>query len=131
MVKFPRHGQQQRYYKRKTPVSAADGMLYWASPLGKGWDNGAVSSPILVDDCLIVYAGEHIYRVNKATGAIEATGDMAGASSFAINGPTYADGILLVGLSNGRIQAFNAKRWNLCGSIQTRLATSQTARLQS
>ena len=93
----------------KTPTSALDGMLYWASPLGKGWDNGAVSSPILVDDCLIVYAGDHIYRVNKATGKVEATGDMAGTSSFAINGPTYADGILLVGLSNGRIQAFNAK----------------------
>lgn len=93
----------------KTPIRAADGMLYWASPLGKGWDNGAVSSPILVDDCLVVYAGEHIYRVNKATGAVEATGDMAGTSSFAINGPTYANGILLVGLSNGRIQAFNAK----------------------
>lgn len=93
----------------KTPISAADGMLYWASPLGKGWDNGAVSSPILVDDCLVVYAGNHIYRVNKATGAIEASGDMAGTSSFAINGPTYANGILLVGLSNGRIQAFNAK----------------------
>lgn len=93
----------------KTPISAADGMLYWASPLGKGWDNGAVSSPILVDDCLVVYAGNHIYRVNKATGAIEASGDMDGTSSFAINGPTYADGILLVGLSDGRIQAFNAK----------------------
>lgn len=93
----------------KTPIRAAGGMLYWASPLGKGWDNGAVSSPILVDDCLVVYAGEHIYRVNKATGAVEATGDMAGTSSFAINGPTYANGILLVGLSNGRIQAFNAK----------------------
>ena len=93
----------------KTPTSALDGMLYWASPLGKGWDTGAVSSPILVDDCLVVYAGNHIYRVNKATGAIEASGDMAGMSSFAINGPTYADGILLVGLSNGRIQAFNAK----------------------
>ena len=62
-----------------------------------------------MDDSLIVYAGSHIYRVNKATGAIEATGDMAGTSSFAINGPTYADGIVLVGLSNGRIQAFNAK----------------------
>ena len=93
----------------KTPISAAGGMLYWASPLGKGWDTGAVSSPILVDDCLVVYAGNHIYRVNKATGAIEASGDMAGTSSFAINGPTYANGILLVGLSNGRIQAFNAK----------------------
>lgn len=93
----------------KTPISAADGMLYWASPLGIGWDTGAVSSPILVDDYLVVYAGDHIYRVNKATGKVEATGDMAGTSSFAINGPTYADGILLVGLSNGRIQAFNAK----------------------
>lgn len=93
----------------KTPVDALGGMLYWASHLGKGWDTGAVSSPILVDDCLVVYAGNHIYRVNKATGAIEASGDMAGTSSFAINGPTYANGILLVGLSNGRIQAFNAK----------------------
>ena len=93
----------------KTPVDALGGMLYWASHLGKGWDTGAVSSPILVDDCLVVYASNHIYRVNKATGAIEASGDMAGTSSFAINGPTYADGILLVGLSNGRIQAFNAK----------------------
>lgn len=93
----------------KTPVDALGGMLYWASHLGNGWDTGAVSSPILVDDCLVVYAGNHIYRVNKATGAIEASGDMAGTSSFAINGPTYADGILLVGLSDGRIQAFNAK----------------------
>ena len=93
----------------KTPVSAEDSMLYWASPLGNGRDKGAVSNPILVDDSLIVYAGSHIYRVNKATGATEATGDMAGTSSFAINNPTYADGIVLVGLSNGRIQAFNAK----------------------
>ena len=93
----------------KTPISAEGGMLYWAAKLGTGWDSSAVSSPILVDDCLVVYAGNHIYRVNKATGAIEASGDMAGTSSFAINGPTYANGILLVGLSNGRIQAFNAK----------------------
>jgi len=93
----------------KTPISAADGMLYWAVKLGDGYSSDAVSSPILVDNCLIVYAGEHIYRVNKATGAVEATGQMAGKSSFAINGPTYYDGILLVGLSNGRIQAFSAK----------------------
>lgn len=93
----------------KPPVDALDGMLYWASHLGNGWDTGAVSSPILVDDCLVVYADNKIYRVSKATGEVETEGDMAGTSSFAINGPTYADGILLVGLSNGRIQAFNAK----------------------
>ena len=93
----------------KTPVDALGGMLYWASHLGNGWDTGAVSSPILVDDCLVVYADNKIYRVSKATGEVETEGNMAGTSSFAINGPTYADGILLVGLSNGRIQAFNAK----------------------
>ncbi len=58
----------------KTPISAADGMLYWAVKLGDGYSSDAVSSPILVDNCLIVYAGEHIYRVNKATGVVEATG---------------------------------------------------------
>ena len=93
----------------KTPVDALGGMLYWASHLGNGWDTGAVSSPILVDDCLVVYADNKIYRVSKATGEVETEGNMAGTSSFAINGPTYANGILLVGLSNGRIQAFNAK----------------------
>lgn len=93
----------------KTPVDALGGMLYWASHLGNGWATGAVSSPILVDDCLVVYANNKIYRVSKATGEVETEGDMAGTSSFAINGPTYANGILLVGLSNGRIQAFNAK----------------------
>lgn len=92
----------------KTPLSAEDGMLYWAKKIGNGWDSGAVSSPIIVDGSIIVYAGDCIYRVNKDTGAIEATSNMAGTSSFAINGPTYADGIVLVGLSDGRVQAFNA-----------------------
>ncbi len=116
---------QKRRSAQRTVCST--GLLRWA----KGWDNGAVSSPILVDDCLIVYAGEHIYRVNKATGKVEATGDMAGASSFAINGPTYADGILLSVCPMDAFRLSTQKRWNLCGSIRTRLETSQTARLQS
>lgn len=92
----------------KTPIVAEDGTLYWAVKLGDGYSSDAVSSPILVDNCLIVYAGENLYRVDKDTGAILKTGTMAGKSSFAINSPTYCDGIILVGLSDGRIQAFNA-----------------------
>ena len=34
---------------------------------------------------------------------------MAGTSSFSINPATYADGMIFVGLSGGKIQAFNAK----------------------
>ena len=102
---------------KKTPVSAEDGMLYWAKKIGSfstGTDGdasggSAVSSPILVDGALIVYAGSTLYRINKDTGETLQTGTMAGESSFSINSATYADGMLFVALSNGRVQAFNAE----------------------
>ena len=101
----------------KTPIAAADGMLYWAKKIGSfstGTDGNAsggsaVSSPILVDGALIVYAGNTLYRINKDTGETIQTGTMAGESSFSINSATYADGMLFVALSNGRVQAFNAE----------------------
>ena len=101
----------------KTPIAAADGMLYWAKKIGSfstGTDGNAsggsaVSSPILVDSALIVYAGNTLYRINKDTGETIQTGTMAGESSFSINSATYADGMLFVALSNGRVQAFNAE----------------------
>ena len=91
----------------KTPVNAEDGTLYWASKIGENYTK-AVSAPILVDGCLYVYAGNQILKIDKDTGETAARGTMAGASSYAINSPTYADGVILVGLSNGRVQAFNA-----------------------
>lgn len=102
---------------KKTPVSAEAGMLYWAKKIGSfstGTDGdasggSAVSSPILVDGALIVYAGSRLYRINKDTGETLQTGTMAGESSFSINSATYADGMLFVALSNGRVQAFNAE----------------------
>lgn len=101
----------------KTPIAAADGMLYWAKKIGSfstGTDGNAsggsaVSSPILVNGALIVYAGNTLYRINKDTGETIQTGTMAGESSFSINSATYADGMLFVALSNGRVQAFNAE----------------------
>ena len=101
----------------KTPITAADGMLYWAKKIGSfstGIDGNAsggsaVSSPILVESALIVYAGNTLYRINKDTGETIQTGTMAGESSFSINSATYADGMLFVALSNGRVQAFNAE----------------------
>ena len=102
---------------KKTPVSAEDGMLYWAKKIGSfstgtsgnGSGGSAVSSPILVNGALIVYAGNKLYRINKDTGETLQTGTMAGESSFSINSATYADGMLFVALSDGRVQAFNAE----------------------
>ena len=93
----------------KTPIEAEAGTLYWAVPIGSDYGLGAVSSPILVDGDLVVNKGNAILKIDKDTGEIKKTGTMVGSSSFAINGPTYADGVILVGLANGLVQAFNAE----------------------
>lgn len=90
------------------PFSAESGTLYWAVNAGTGYSSNAVSNPILVDGNVVVYTGTRILKIDKDTGAILSEGTMAGKSSFAINNPTYAEGVILVGLSDGRIQAFNA-----------------------
>ena len=90
------------------PFSAESGTLYWETKAGTGHGSNAVSNPILVDGNVVVYTGTRILKIDKDTGAILSEGTMAGKSSFAINNPTYAEGVILVGLSDGRIQAFNA-----------------------
>ena len=92
----------------KTPVIAEDTVLYWATKAGEGWGAQACGCPILVDGYLYVYASTDIYKVDTVSGIVVARGTMDRASSFAINSPAYAEGMIFVGLSNGGIQAFNA-----------------------
>ena len=91
-----------------TPTSDADCELLWAVKYGTGWA-AAPGSPILVDGDLITYTGNTIKRLDVNTGKVLAEGTMAGTSSFSINPATYANGMIFVGLSGGKIQAFNAK----------------------
>lgn len=46
--------------------------------------------------------------MNKYTGEIISSSDMVGRSSYNIVQPTYAEGMIFIGLSNGMVQAFNA-----------------------
>lgn len=91
-----------------TPYAPEDAELLWASKYGTGW-SAAPGAPIIVDDYLITYVGSTIKKIDMNTGAVVAEGQMVGSSSFSIVPPTYADGIIFIGLSGGRIQAFNAK----------------------
>lgn len=91
-----------------TPTQADNGTLYWAKQLGEGYGSQAVSNPILVDGDLVVYAANMIYRVDSVTGEVKKQANMDHSSSFAINPPTYAEGMIFVGLANGTVQAFNA-----------------------
>lgn len=92
------------------PVPAEDGkaMLSWATQLGEGYSADACGCPILVDGCLYTYARSTLYKVDAVSGEILATGAMDHKSSFAINTPTYAEGMIFVGLSDGTVQAFDA-----------------------
>ena len=96
----------------KTPTQRDNAALSWASKIGDGYDKNAVSCPILITqdgyDYLIVYSGAKIYKVDAITGQTVATGTMQDASAYAINSPTYGDGMIFVGLSDGRVQAFDA-----------------------
>jgi len=91
------------------PTAAEDGTLQWAIKLGEGIDSDAVGSPIIVDGDLITYAGSTLYRVDTLSGEILASGEMDHKSSFSITPPTYYEGMIFVALSNGSVQAFNAK----------------------
>lgn len=92
----------------KSPIVAEEGTLYWANKVGEGYGSGATGCPILVDGYLYVYAGTKIVKVDAISGETVATGDMITNSSFAINNPTYGGGMIFVGLSGGKIQAFDA-----------------------
>ena len=92
----------------RTPTTAEDTALYWAVKVGEGYSSDACGCPILVDGYLYTYAGNRVYKIDTMSGEILATGIMDHSSSFAINTPTYADGMLFIGESDGTIQAFNA-----------------------
>ena len=93
----------------RTPMETEETALYWATKLGSGYGTKATGCPIIVDGYLYTYAGITIYKIDTVSGEVVASGTMAEASSYAINPPTYADGMIFIGLKDGRVQAFNAK----------------------
>lgn len=93
------------------PNTADDAVLYWAVKRGEGYSGGAMSSPIIVNDWLIVCAQTSLYRINRFTGEVDESvkGTMVTNSNFNIIPPVYSNGMIFVGLANGQIQAFNAE----------------------
>ena len=93
----------------QTPVDANASTLYWSNAIGSGMDSRSTGCPLLVDGVLIVCAGDMLYRIDPVSGEILTKAQMDHASSFSITPPSYANGMVFVGLSDGTIQAFNAQ----------------------
>ena len=92
----------------KTPYAPEDTELLWAVKHGTGWA-AAPGSPIMVDGDIYTYSGSTIRRLDSMTGEVVTEGTMVDKSSYSIVPMTYGDGMVFVGLSGGKIQAFNAK----------------------
>ena len=92
----------------KSPITAENAFLSWATKLGEGFSNSATGCPILVDGYLYTYSDKSIWKVDTISGEVVAQGEMDRPSSFAINTPTYAEGMIFVGITGG-VQAFNAE----------------------
>ena len=106
---FRKNAENNGVVDVRTPITAEDTVLVWANKLGEGYSGSAVGSPIIVGGYLYTYSDTTIMKVDKETGLILKTGTMVGGSSFAINSATYAEGMIFIGLANGRVQAFNAE----------------------
>ena len=105
---FRANGSNNGVVNAPVPASDEQAVLSWATQLGEGYGADACGCPILVDGCLYTYARSTLYKVDAVSGQVLATGAMDHSSSFAINNPTYAEGMIFVGLSDGTIQAFDA-----------------------
>lgn len=105
---FRKDNDNQGVVNSATPILKEATGLKWENKAGDGYSSGAVSSPILVGDYVYCVAGNSILKLSKETGEVVASGTMVATSSFAINPPSYANGMVFVGLSGGRIQAFDA-----------------------
>ena len=91
------------------PTSAEDAALYWATRSGQGYGSNAIGSPILVDGYLYYNQGKTINKMDTVSGEKVLEGTMVANSSFSIIPPAYAEGMVFVGLSGGRVQAFDAE----------------------
>ena len=100
----------------KTPTEANKTDLLWATKVGAGFGGNSAGSPILVDGYLYCMQGKNLLKIDTKTGqpvvdenGEQVKGTMVGMSSYNIMPPTYANGMIFVGLAGGTVQAFNAE----------------------
>ena len=83
-------------------------ILKWATKIGEGWQKSA-GVPLVAENCIFIISGDELLKVEPKDGSITDRITMAAAQSYGYVAPTYANGKIYMNLSNGVIQAFDAK----------------------
>ncbi len=96
-------------------TSEKESELLWKKKYGS-WMGGSPSVQIIVDDALIFVSSKTIIKLDLLTGepvrnekgeAVEGT--MVESSNWGYTPPIYARGMIICGLANGTVQAFDAE----------------------
>ncbi len=92
-----------------TPVATPDEVtLKWAAQIGEGWQKSA-GVPLLADDSIFIISGDELLKINPEIGSVKKKITMAAAQSYGYVAPVYENGKIYMNLSEGTVQAFDAK----------------------
>lgn len=94
----------------KTPKDSTEANIKWkVNPTGETSWQETVSVVIEADDSIVAMAGKNLYKLSKIDGHVEKQATMASKPSYGYTPPIYAEGMIIVPLNGGLVQAFNAK----------------------
>lgn len=99
----------QNILEAQMPDSMSATEVKWKKQYGTYGDySNSVSDGILVEQYICCFQGQYLYYLDRTTGEAVKTVQMRGKGNSAFTKPLYADGMIFVPLTNGRIQAFRA-----------------------
>ena len=90
----------------QTPKNAQSASLRWSKKLGSSYRD-APSSPLIVNDTMLVMSGKTLYKLRMSDGKVLASAKMQDTPSYSYTPPTYSDGVVYCPLDNAIIQAFD------------------------
>lgn len=88
----------------RTVTSSAE--LLYSKKFGANYKNSP-TSPLVVEDTLIVASGNYLYKLSAENGKELSKTEMAGSNMYSIVSPLYAEGKIFVVLDGGTVQAFS------------------------
>ncbi|MCR5122092.1 MAG: hypothetical protein K6B74_06705 [Ruminococcus sp.] len=94
-----------------TPTSGDSAVLKWVTRAAApdDWQN-APGMPAIAGDEIVYICGTELCALDKKTGKLLGKkGTLASAASYGLSAPVYADGKIIVALSGGVVQAFDAE----------------------
>lgn len=86
----------------KTPAFTSE--LLFSKQFGSNFRNSP-TTPVVVDDTLIVVSGQKLYKLNAKTGDVISSMTLESKSPYAVVPPLYVNGVVYVQIYSGIVQA--------------------------